>query len=140
MNGSTEHKKDGYHVNIEELTLANTNFRKVLYTGKHLQLVLMSLKPGEEIGEEVHTNGDQFFRFENGTGTCVLNGVSSPIKAGDAIIVPHGALHNIINSDSVLPLKLYTIYSPPQHKDKVIRLTKHDAETQKESYDNRTTE
>jgi mannose-6-phosphate isomerase-like protein (cupin superfamily) len=140
MNGSTEHKKDGYHINIEELTLANTNFRKVLYTGKHLQLVLMSLKPGEEIGEEVHTNGDQFFRFESGTATCVLNGVSSPIKAGDAIIVPHGALHNIINTDPVLALKLYTIYSPPQHKDKVIRLTKHDAETQKESYDNRTTE
>lgn len=140
MNGLSATKKKGYHASIEELTQANTNFREVLYTGKHLQLVLMSLKPGEEIGEEIHANGDQFFRFESGTGTCVLNGVSSSIKAGDAIIVPHGALHNIINSDPILSLKLYSIYSPPQHKDKVIRLTKHDAETQKESFDNRTTE
>lgn len=140
MNGSDRHKKDGYHVNIEELTLANINFREVLYTGKHLQLVLMSLKPGEEIGEEIHTNGDQFFRFESGSGTCVLNGETSPIKAGEAIIVPNGVLHSIINSDPSLPLKLYTIYSPPQHKDKVIRLTKYDAEAQKEKFDNRTTE
>lgn len=140
MNGSDRHKKDGYHVNIEELTLANINFREVLYTGKHLQLVLMNLKPGEEIGEEIHTTGDQFFRFESGSGTCVLNGESSPIKAGEAIIVPNGVLHNIINSDAILSLKMYTIYSPPQHKDKVIRLTRHDAETQKETFDNKTTE
>lgn len=140
MNGSDKREKNGYHINIEELTLANNAFRMVLYTGKHLQLVLMSLKPGEEIGEEVHANGDQFFRFESGMGTRVINGESSPVKAGDAIIVPGGVLHNIINSDPALPLKLYSIYSPPQHKDKIIRLTKYDAEAQKEAFDNRTTE
>jgi mannose-6-phosphate isomerase-like protein (cupin superfamily) len=140
MNGSDKREKKGYHASIEKLTQENNAFREVLYTGKHLQLVLMSLKPGEEIGEEIHTNGDQFFRFESGAGTCVINGVSTSVTAGDAIIVPGGALHNITNSDPVLSLKMYTIYSPPQHKDKTIRLTKLDAETQKETFDNRTTE
>ena len=109
----------GYKNNIEKATLDNANFRKVLYSGKHLQLVLMSLKAGEEIGEEVHKENDQFFRFEGGNGKCIIDGNNYNVTDGDVIIIPAGAKHNIINTDSATELKMYTIYSPPHHKDKM---------------------
>ena len=118
----------GYVGNIEESTLANTNFRQVLFTGQHSQLVLMSLNPNEDIGPEVHANVDQFFRVEKGEGKVVMNGEEQLIKDGSAIVVPAGTEHNIINTSADLPLKLYTIYTPPQHKDGVIHKTKTEAE------------
>ena len=118
----------GFKSNIEKDTLENNNFRKVLYTGKHLQLVLMSLKAGEEIGEETHQNIDQFFRFESGSGKCIIDGTEYLVKNGDAIVIPAGAKHNIINLDSKTELKIYTIYGPPNHKFDTIRPTKEDAE------------
>jgi len=118
----------GYVGNIEELTLANDNFRQVLFTGPHSQLVLMSLNPNEDIGPEVHANVDQFFRVEKGEGKVVMNGEEQLIKDGSAIVVPAGTEHNIINTSADLPLKLYTIYTPPQHKDGVIHKTKTEAE------------
>ena len=130
----------GFKSNIENDTLKNTNFRKVLYTGKHLQLVLMSLKIGEDIGEEVHEGNDQFFRFEGGTGKCIIDGNEYPVKDGDAIIVPAGAKHNVINVDSKKALKMYTIYASPHHKDGIVRATKKDAETIDEEFDGKTTE
>ncbi len=120
----------GYIKNIETLTKENNFFRKVLYTAKHSQLVLMSLKPGEEIGEEVHQL-DQFLRVEEGAGQAVLNGVSTDISDGFAIVVPEGARHNIINTGNI-PMKLYTVYSPPNHIDGVIHKTKADAEGDEE--------
>ena len=135
-----EKKAKGYTADIEKATIENTDFRKVLYTSKHMQLVLMALKPNEEIGEEVHAEVDQFFRFESGRGICIINGNTYKIKAGDLIIVPAGARHNVINSDSALELKMYTIYAPPNHKDGIIRATKKDAETIGEKYDGKTTE
>ena len=129
----------GYIANIEEATKENENFRKVLYTAKHSQLVLMSLKPGEEIGEETHTL-DQFFRIESGLGKVIIDGVESEIKDGSAIIVPAGAKHNVINGPEG-ELKLYTIYSPPEHKDAVIHPTKADAMAdQTDKFDRTTTE
>ena len=116
----------GYVANIEQDTLANENFRKVLYTAKHSQLVLMSLLPNEEIGEEVHTL-DQFFRIESGEGKVVIDGVETLITDGSAIIVPEGARHNVINISADKSLKLYTIYSPAEHKDGVIHPTKQEA-------------
>src|SRR5665647_2821758 len=130
----------GFKSNIERDTLENNNFRKVLYTGKHLQLVLMSLKAGEEIGEETHQNNDQFFRFESGLGKCVIDGNEYEVKDGDVIVVPAGAKHNVINVDSTTELKMYTIYGPPNHEDGTIRATKEDAENNGEEFDGKTTE
>jgi len=118
----------GYVGNIEELTLANNNFRQVLFTGPHSQLVLMSLNPNEDIGMEVHSNVDQFFRVEKGEGKVVMNKEEQLIKDGSAIVVPAGTEHNIINTSSDSCLKLYTIYTPPQHKDGVVHKTKTEAE------------
>lgn len=115
----------GYVGNIEKLTLENKNFRQALYTAKHSQLVLMALQPGEEIGEEVHTL-DQFIRVERGTGKAILDGVETTIEDGSAIVIPAGARHNVINNDGA-EMKLYTVYSPPEHRDGVIHVTKADA-------------
>lgn len=129
----------GYIINIEKATKENENFRRVLYTAKNSQLVLMTLKPGEEIGEEVH-NLDQFIRIEEGEGKAILDGVEHKIEDGSAIIILAGMRHNIINT-SDKELKLYTIYSPPEHKDGVIHPTKADAITDKEDhFDGVTTE
>ena len=130
----------GFNANIEKETLENTNFRKVLYTGKHSQLVLMSLKPNEEIGMEVHADNDQFFRFEKGRGKCVIDGNEYELKDGSAIIVPAGAQHNIINTSDSEELKLYTIYSPAHHKDGIVRATKEEAEANSPEFDGTTTE
>lgn len=115
--------------NIERLTLDNIYFRNVLHTTQHVQLVLMSINPGEDIGMEVHEIVDQFLRIEAGEGKVILDGQERAIKSGDAIIVPAGTHHNIINTSGDKPLKLYTIYSPPHHKDKTIHKTKTEAES-----------
>ena len=128
----------GYVQDIESLAIKNDEFRRVLYTAKNCQLVLMALKPKEEIGAEVHKL-DQFFRVEEGSGEAVLNGVRTPIRAGFAVLVPAGMTHNIINTGSV-PLKLYTIYSPPNHRDGVVHHTRADAEADHEHFDGKTTE
>jgi len=130
----------GYNANIEEATLVNTDFRHVLYTGKHCQLVLMSLKPGEDIGMEVHADNDQFFRFEKGEGKCVIDGNEYALADGSVIIVPAGAEHNIINTSTTDDLKLYTIYSPAHHQDGVVRATKAEAEASSPDFDGKTTE
>jgi len=130
----------GFNTNIEKETLENTNFRKVLYTGKHSQLVLMSLKPNEEIGTEIHTSNDQFFRFEKGEGKCVIDGNEYILGDGSVIVVPSGAEHNIINTSSTEDLKLYTIYSPAHHKDGIVRATKAEAEADGPEFDGTTTE
>lgn len=130
----------GYTANIEESALANNNFRQVLYTGKHSQLVLMSLKPKEEIGMEVHPDNDQFFRFEKGEGKCIIDGNEYPLRDGVVIVVPAGANHNVINSSETEDLKLYTIYSPAHHKDGIVRVTKQEAATNEAEFDGKTTE
>jgi mannose-6-phosphate isomerase-like protein (cupin superfamily) len=130
----------GFNTTLEKDALKNTDFRRVLYTGKHSQLVLMCLKPGEEIGEEVHPHIDQFFRFEKGEGLVVIDGVKHAVKDGSGVIVPSGARHNVINTSKTAELKLYTIYSPPEHIDKTIRHTKADAEAKPEEYDGKPTE
>jgi mannose-6-phosphate isomerase-like protein (cupin superfamily) len=130
----------GFKSNIEKDTLKNENFRKVLYTSKHLQLVLMTLKTGEEIGEEVHIGIDQFFRFESGKGKCIIDGNEYSISDGDVIIVPAGSRHNVINNDSSEDLKMYTIYTPPHHQDGLINMTKKDAEENDVEFDGKTTE
>jgi mannose-6-phosphate isomerase-like protein (cupin superfamily) len=130
----------GYVVAIEKETKKNTDFRRVLYTGKHSQLVLMSLKPGEEIGEETHEDVDQFFRFEEGEGKVIIDGAEHRVKDGNAVIVPAGAKHNVINTSKLVNLKLYTIYSPPEHQDGVVRHTKKEAMASEEHFDGRTTE
>jgi mannose-6-phosphate isomerase-like protein (cupin superfamily) len=130
----------GFAQNIEKLTLNNDKFRKVLYTGHHSQLVLMSLLPGEEIGMEVHEDNDQFFRFEKGQGKCIIDGNEYELSDGMAVVVPAGAQHNIINISGSEPLKLYTIYSPAHHKDGVIRATKAEAEADSPEFDGQTTE
>ncbi len=132
--------KKGFVADIEEDTRKNSDFRRVLYTGNRAQLVLMRLKPGEEIGEEAHEDVDQFFRFEAGTGVVVIDGVRHAVKDGTAVIIPCGARHNVVNTSKTADLKLYTIYSPPEHKDKVVRKTKKDAEAAPEEYDGRPTE
>lgn len=124
-----------FHINIEAETLANENFRKVLYTSAHSQLVLMSLKPKEEIGKEIHTENDQFFRIEKGTGLCVIDGHEYLLTDGVAVVVPQGAEHNIINTSETDDLKLYTIYSPAHHKDGIVRATKVEAEANEEEFD-----
>ena len=128
----------GFVKDIEGLAVGNEDFRRVLYTAKHSQVVVMALKPKEEIGAEVHTL-DQFFRVEEGTGEAVLDGVRTPIRAGFAVVVPAGANHNIINTGGV-PLKLYTIYSPPNHRDGVVHHTRAEAEADSEHFDGKTTE
>ena len=129
----------GFVDDIEDLTESNKDFRRVLYTGKHLQLVLMTLQPGEEIGEEVHDTHDQFFRFEKGKGQVVIDGVSHKIKADYGVIVPAGARHNVVNTGDK-PLKLYTLYGPPEHRDGVVRATKAEAEASEEHFDGVLTE
>lgn len=130
----------GYYSNIEKETLENSNFRKVLYTGKNSQLVLMNLKPGEEIGTETHAENDQFFRFEKGEGKCIIEGNEYDLSDGVAIVVPAGAEHNIINTSKDEELKLYTIYSPAHHKDGIVRETKKEAEENEADFDGVTSE
>ena len=129
----------GYVTNIEKLSLENENFRQVLYTAKNSQLVVMSLKPGEDIGEEVHQL-DQFIRCERGEGTAVLDGVSHAISDGFVVVVPAGTRHNIVNTSPTESLKLYTLYSLPNHRDGVIHVTKEEAEADTEHFDGKTTE
>lgn len=132
--------KKGYKDNIEKLTLENGNFRQVLYTAEHCQLVLMSLQPGEEIGMEVHEDGDQFFRFEKGKGKVIINETGYLIGDGDTVIVPAGASHNVINTSQTEALKLYTIYAPPHHKDGVVRATREEAIAEGPEFDDTMTE
>jgi mannose-6-phosphate isomerase-like protein (cupin superfamily) len=129
----------GYVSDIEKLTLENREFRKVLYTAKHSQLVLMTLKPREDIGEEIH-DVDQFFRIEKGEGKAIIDGNTYKIRDGFAVIVPAGAKHNIINTSKKHTLNLYTIYSPPHHKDQVLHFIKEVAEADDEHFDGKTTE
>ena len=130
----------GFPTDIEEATLENSDFRKVLYTSKHSQLVLMSLKPGEEIGMEVHEENDQFFRFEKGKGKCIIAGNEYDVGDGVVVVVPSGAQRNIINTSKTDYLKLYTIYSPPHHKNGIIRATKEEAEANEAEFEGMTTE
>lgn len=128
----------GYVQDIEAIAIRNEDFRQVLYTAKNCQLVVMALKPNEEIGAEVHKL-DQFFRVEQGSGEVVLNGVRTPVQAGFAVIVPAGARHNIVNTGTE-PLKLYTLYAPPNHRDGVVHHTRADAEADTEHFDGKTSE
>lgn len=129
---------NGYIANIEDLTLKNEDFRRVLYTGKNSQLVLMSIAVGEDIGEETH-HLDQFLRFEKGQGKVILDGAESAVEDGSAVVIPAGTKHNVINVGEE-PLKLYSIYSPPEHKDGVVHHTKADALANEEHFDGKTTE
>ncbi len=130
----------GFNANIEKDTIENNNFRKVLYTSKYSQLVLMSLKPEEEIGMEVHPDNDQFFRFEVGEGKVVIDGNEYVVKDGSAIVVPAGAQHNVTNISVSSDLKLYTIYSPAHHLDGIVRATKAEATANGPEFDGKTTE
>jgi mannose-6-phosphate isomerase-like protein (cupin superfamily) len=132
--------KKGYFTHIEKDALGNDNFRKVLYTAKNCQLVLMSLRPLEDIGMEVHDEGDQFFRFENGEGKVIINEVEYKVTDGDCVIIPQGAKHNVINTSETQELKLYTIYAPPHHKDGVVRITKEEAAKDAPEFDGTTSE
>ena len=131
----------GYCENIEKRTVENEDFRRVLYTGQNLQLVLMALPPGCDIGEEVHPDRDQFFRFEEGSGVVRIDGVDNRVEGDFAVVVPAGARHNVINTGEV-PLRLYTIYGPPEHKDGIVQSTKEEAEARHhhEEWDGTTTE
>ncbi len=130
----------GYIQNIEKATKENTNFRKVLYTGKYSQLVLMNLKPMEEIGMEVHEDTDQFFRVDAGEGKVILDDVETDVEDGFAIVIPAGTNHNVINTSETEDMKLYTIYSPAHHRDGVVHTTKEEAEADDEHFDGTTTE
>ena len=130
----------GFVNDIEQLTRENENFRQVIYTGKHSQLVLMALQPGEEIGMEAHPNNDQFFRFDAGEGEVVIDGQTHQIKDGSAVVVPAGAEHNVINTSDSELLQLYTICSPPHHKDGIVRATKDEAESNEADFDGQTSE
>lgn len=132
--------KKGFKANIETESFENTDYRKVIYTGAHLQLVLMSLKPGEEIGEEVHATSDQFFRVESGNGNCTINQTVYKVTSGDVIIAPAGSIHNVVNTDTKLDMKIYTIYAGPNHKDGIVRSTKKDADKNEAKFDGKTTE
>jgi len=134
----TSSNTKGFSVDIEKDTIDNKNFREVLYTGPYLQLVLMSLKPGEDIGSEVH-GVDQFFRFEAGTGEVIINGNKNPVSDGISVIVPAGAKHNVKNTGKE-DLKMYTIYSPPHHKEGIIHKTKNEAVKDEEEFEGKTTE
>jgi mannose-6-phosphate isomerase-like protein (cupin superfamily) len=131
----------GYVDNIEKRTVENEDFRRVLYTGKNIQLVLMTLPPGYDIGEEVHEDRDQFFRIEEGQGEVRIDGVPNKVSDDFAVIVPAGARHNVINTGDK-PLRLYTIYGPPEHRDKVVHKTREDAERDHDNdhWDGETTE
>lgn len=129
----------GFVDNIEALTEQNNDFRRVLYTGHNLQLVLMTLQPGDEIGMEVHDDRDQFFRIEEGSGEIWIDGKANKVKSDDGIIVPQGASHNVVNTGKE-PLRLYTIYGPPEHLDGTIHVTAADAEKEHEHFDGKTTE
>lgn len=129
----------GFVDDIEDLTEENTDFRRVLYTGKSLQLVLMSIEPGGEIGEEVHDDRDQFFRVEEGKGEIWIDGNRSEVKSDFAMLVPAGARHNVVNTGDK-PLKLYTLYAPPEHRDGTVHATKADADASEEHFDGKTTE
>jgi len=129
----------GYVENIEKASFENENFRTVLYTAKNCQLVLMSLKPGEDIGEEVHQL-DQFIRCEAGGGKAVIDGITHEIREGFAVVVPAGAKHNILNTSLDTLLKLYTVYAPPNHRDGIVHKTKEEAERDEEHFDGKTTE
>ncbi len=131
--------KKGYKINIETETKENKDFRRVLYTGENSQLVLMSLLPGEEIGIETHPNNDQFFRFEKGEGKVFINGNEYKVTDGDAVVIPKGSEHNVINTGPDR-LNMYTIYSPAHHKDGVVRSMKAEAEASEEEFDGTTTE
>ena len=124
----------GYVADIEDLTEDNHDFRQVLYTGQHLQLVLMALQPGQDIGSETHATHDQFFRIEKGRGEIVIDGTTTPVKGGDGIIVPAGALHNLRNTGDKA-LRLYTLYGPPNHIDKLVEKRKSDALASQEVFD-----
>jgi mannose-6-phosphate isomerase-like protein (cupin superfamily) len=137
-NAKKEGTMKGFVGNIERLTEQNNDYRRVLYTGKNIQLVLMALQPGEEIGEEVHDDRDQFFRIETGEGEVVINGNRTKIKGDDGIVVPAGARHNIVNTGKG-PLRLYTLYAPPEHRDGTVHVTKADAKTEAH-FDGKTTE
>jgi len=130
----------GFWVDIDKETLANTNFRKVLYTSKHSQLVLMNLLPGEEIGMETHLGNDQFFRIEKGEGKCIVDDNEYELKDGISIVVPAGAKHNVINTSKIKDMKLYTIYSPAHHQDGIVRKTKKEAGENEEEFDGKTSE
>jgi mannose-6-phosphate isomerase-like protein (cupin superfamily) len=129
----------GYVDDIQTATLRNTDFRRVVYTGSNLQLVLMTLQPGDEIGEETHDDRDQFFRIEEGKGVIVIDGRRHEVQDDFAVIVPAGARHNVINSGGT-PLKLYTVYGPPEHRDAVVHRTRSDAADDDEHFDGVTTE
>ena len=133
--------KRGYCDNIEKVTVENEDFRRVLYTGEHLQLVLMTLQPGDEIGEEVHPDRDQFFRIEEGEGVIDIDGKENRVEDDFAVIVPAGARHNVRNTGSA-PLRLYTIYGPPEHRDQVVQSTKEEADRRHphEEWEGETTE
>ena len=131
--------KKGFHAPIESDTKNNNDFRRVLYTSAHMQLVLMSLAPGEDIGKEVHEDNDQFFRFEEGQGTVVVGETTYPVGDGDTVIVPAGTEHNVMNTGSA-SLKLYTIYAPAHHKDGIVRATKQEALDHEEEFDGATSE
>lgn len=130
----------GYVENIEKETLGNENFRHVLYTGKHSQLVLMSLAPKEEIGLETHADNDQFFRFEKGEGKVIIDGNEYEVANGSAVVVPAGAEHNVINISESEKLQLYTIYSPAHHQDGIVRASKKEALADSPEFDGQTTE
>lgn len=130
----------GYFTHIEKDTEENANFRKVLYTSHHSQLVLMSLNPGEEIGLEIHKENDQFFRFESGNGKVLIDGHEYLVADGDAVVIPAGAEHNVVNISGSDDLKMYTIYSPAHHKDGTVHATKADAEGDEEEFDGVVTE
>ena len=129
----------GFVHDIEELTENNADFRRVLYTGKHLQLVLMSLSPGEDIGEEIHADRDQFFRIEKGKGLFLIDGVTHKVKDDHAFLVPAGASHNLTNTGDK-PLKLYTLYGPPNHVDQLVQTSKREALSSTETFTGKTTE
>jgi mannose-6-phosphate isomerase-like protein (cupin superfamily) len=130
----------GFIADIEDRTEANRDFRRVLYTGPNMQLVLMSLPPDGEIGEEIHEETDQFFRIEEGKGEVVIDGRATPVEGDMAIVIPAGARHNIRNTSQTKPLQLYTLYAPPHHEDGTVQHTKQDAEQSQEHFTGRTTE
>jgi len=129
----------GYVADIEKLTEKNDNFRQVLYTSSHLQLVLMTLQPGQDIGTETHDTHDQFFRIEKGKGAAVIDGATHKVKDGDCVIVPAGAVHNVTNTGNK-PLHLYTLYGPPEHMDHLVQEKKAETEASHEAFDGVTTE
>ena len=130
----------GFVADLAKTARKNMDFRRVLYTGSYSQLVLMRLRPAEDIGEEVHSDVDQFFRVEEGEGIAVIDGTRYTIRTGSGVVVPAGAKHNLINTSRTLDLKLSTIYSPPEHRDQIVRRSKQEAQAREEHFDGKTTE